>query len=94
LVIPLSSRSSCKPSAATEHQKVDDQKQDALDKAKAELESIGSKLAESAVSLKEAQKGRENTVSVVPSFSVSSKRREKQLIIRMNERNYLKPLKK
>jgi hypothetical protein len=43
--------------------RADVQKQDALDKAKAELESIEAKLAESAVALKDAQKGREDTVS-------------------------------
>jgi hypothetical protein len=44
----------------------DDQKQDALDKAQIELESINTKLAESALALKEAQKGREDTVSWFP----------------------------
>jgi predicted nucleic acid-binding Zn-ribbon protein len=46
-----------------EHARADVQKQDALDKAKAELESIEAKLAESAIALKDAQKGREDTVS-------------------------------
>lgn len=64
LVIPISSRSSSQFFYLYYRKRsADDQKQDALDKAKAELESIDQKLAESAISLKEAQKGREETVS-------------------------------
>ena len=64
LVIPISSRSSSQLLYLYYRKRsADDQKQDALDKAKAELESIDQKLAESAISLKEAQKGREETVS-------------------------------
>jgi uncharacterized phage infection (PIP) family protein YhgE len=64
LVIPISSRRSCQCFYLCYRKRsADDQKQDALDKAKAELESIDQKLAESAISLKEAQKGREETVS-------------------------------
>jgi uncharacterized phage infection (PIP) family protein YhgE len=67
LVIPISSRSSRQFFYLYYRKRsADVQKQDALDKAKAELESIDQKLAESAISLKEAQKGREETVSWTP----------------------------
>jgi hypothetical protein len=48
------------------------------------LESIDSKLAESAISLKEAQKGREETVSCHSLL-------RPELTPRTNERNYSKP---
>lgn len=83
LVIPISGRSSGQ--LIRSGVQADNQKQDALDKAKAELESIDSKLSESALALKEAKKGREDTVSF-PRLSFS----EDKLTDRMNERNYFK----